>query len=347
MGAVWSIGALIFFPVFLFSILFTYIFLFVWVSFSMDFKPMLARVGDEGVLSREGYIFEPKMDGTRALCYKEGDVLRFVNRRGVDVGGRYPEFVFQKNIRAVSCVLDGEIVVYDESGRPSFRLLQSREQSAGGFLTGVRAGEYPATYVVFDILEKDGRNLFGLPLVERKKILDETVVDGKSIQKIFYTEDGRGLWKQVVKRKLEGVIAKQLDSPYFSGVRAPVWLKLKYVKTIDCVIVGYTSEKRVISALVLAVYEKGVLTYIGRTVGKGFTEDFLQGLRKMFAPLETNKPTVKYEGRKEIHWLKPKMVCEVSYLNLTKDLIMRAPVYQRLRFDKRPEDCVLEEQVVL
>jgi bifunctional non-homologous end joining protein LigD len=313
----------------------------------MRYPPMLALPAGRDSLKKEGFIYEPKLDGTRAICYLDEKGIRLINRRGNDITGRYPEFSFSKEIKASSAVLDGEVVVYDKNGNPDFHLLQRREQVGKKAVSEIRSKELPATYVVFDILEKDGKSLTGLPLSERKKILDETVTDGKHIQKIFYTENGPGLWEQIEKRKLEGVIGKDRTSEYYPGVRAPVWIKIKYLKTIDCVIVGYTSEKRIISALALAVYSQGKLRYIGRTVGKGFTEGFLKELHKELVPLEQKEAPVKYEGGKDIHWLQPKLVCEVTFLELSHDIIMRAPVFLRMRYDKKPEDCILEEQVVL
>lgn len=308
---------------------------------------MLASPAERSELKKAGFIYEPKLDGTRAVCYLDERGIRLINRRGNDITLRYPEFSFAKEIKAASAVLDGEVVVYDKNGNPDFHLLQRREQVGQKAVSEIRSRELPATYVVFDILEKDGKTLTDLPLSERKKILDETVTDGKHIQKIFYTENGPGLWDQIEKRKLEGVIGKDWTSEYYPGARTPVWIKIKYLKTLDCVIVGYTSEKRIISALALAVYSQGTLRYIGRTVGKGFTEEFLKGLHKELTPLEIKEPPVVYEGGKDIHWLKPKLVCEVSFLELSHDIIMRAPVFLRMRYDKKPEDCILEEQVAL
>ena len=314
---------------------------------NMRYLPMLAFPAGKDALEKKGFIYEPKLDGTRAVCYKDIEGIRLINRRGNDITARYPEFSFVKEIKAASAVLDGEVVVYDKHGNPDFHLLQRREQAGKKAISEIRSEELPATYVVFDILEKDGKSLTDLQLSERKKILEETVTDGKHIQKIFYTENGPGLWEQVEKRKLEGVIGKDWTSEYYPGARTPLWIKIKYLKTIDCVVVGYTSEKRIISALALAVYSQGKLRYIGRTVGKGFTEEFLKALHKELVPLEIKEPPVTYEGGKDIHWLKPKLVCEVSFLELSHDIIMRAPVFLRMRYDKKPEECVLEEQVVL
>ena len=308
---------------------------------------MLARPAGKEALEKHGFIYEPKLDGTRAVCYVEEGVIRLVNRRGRDITYRYPEFSFSPQVKAASAVLDGEVVVYNAAGNPDFHLLQRREQASQRAVAEIRSKQLPATYAVFDILELGGKAPTGLPLKDRKRILDSAVVDGGRIQKTFYTENGPGLWEQVESRKLEGVIAKDLESAYYPGARTTAWLKIKYLKTIDAVIVGYTSEKRIISALALAAYYRGKLRYIGRTVGRGFTEDFLKELHKKLSATETGKPAVSYKGAKEIHWVKPRMVCEVTYLELTKDLIMRAPVFLRMREDKTPEECVLEEQVIL
>jgi DNA ligase D-like protein (predicted ligase) len=309
----------------------------------MKFSPMLAKLGDKKDLSKKGYLWEPKLDGTRAICYVNKEI-KLINRRGRNITYRYPEFDFRKNIDAKNCILDGEIIVYDKKGNPNFNLLQSREQLDKKIMIELRSKQYPATYVVFDILMKDGRSLIDIPLIKRKEILDDMVSDGKGIQKIFFTKDSRKLWKEVTKRKLEGIMAKNENSKYYPGRRVPPWLKVKYLKTIDCIIVGYTHRKRIISALAVGVYSEGKLIYIGR-VGTGFTEEFLENLYEKLEKIEIKKAPVEYSGKETIHWVKPLIVCEVRYLQFSKDKIMRAPAFLRLRFDKLPKECILEEQV--
>ena len=306
-------------------------------------KVMLAKIGEKEDLSKKNMIFEPKVDGTRAICFKDGK-LKFINRRNRDISFRYPEFDFIGNIKAKTCVLDGEIIVYDKKGVPSFNLLQKRDQLGIKFMIELRSEQYPATYVVFDILRLDGKDLKNLTLIERKKILDKVVKDGNHIQKIFYTSDGKSLWKKITKLKLEGVMAKEKKSKYHEASRIASWLKIKYLKTIDCIIVGYTSKKRVISALAVGVYLKGKLIYIGR-VGIGFTEKFLKELHKDLKKLEVKKAPVIYNGKEDIQWIKPQIVCEVRYLEFSKDNIMRAPAFLRLREDKTAKECKFEEQV--
>jgi len=321
----------------------------------LRYRPMLAKSGDEHDLDNRDFVFEPKLDGTRAICYfnrsqksRKGDTspsIIFINRREKNITHRYPEFSrseFFDNIKAASCVLDGEIIVYDENGIPDFNLLQKREQLDNKLLIQLRSREFPATYVVFDILMKDGHELIGKPLKERKKILNKTVIDSegetKIIQKIFFTKDGRRLFKEIRKRGLEGVMAKKLNGRYYPGERTSVWLKIKFLKTLDCIIVGYTSEKRKISSLALALYDGRRLKYVGR-VGTGFTEKLIDKLHKLLKPLRVRSPTVEYRGDKKIIWVRPKLICEVKYLEFSKDKILRAPVFLRLRYDKPIKEC--------
>ncbi|MBD3310375.1 DNA ligase [Candidatus Woesearchaeota archaeon] len=310
-------------------------------------RPMLARLGDKDLLSRKGYIFEPKLDGTRALLYLNKSRMELVNRRQKDITRKYPELELSGDIDAESCVLDGEIIVYDQKGNPSFRLLQKRDQIEKKFLIAIRSDQYPATYVVFDILRKDGKDLTDTGFAGRKKILMETVSNGENMEIIFSTVNGKKLWKEIQKRKLEGVMAKKKDSRYYPGKRAPVWLKIKFLKTMDCIIVGYTHEKRVISALALAAYEeigdKKKLRYIGR-VGTGFTETFLKKLHEKLKNIRIEKPPVRYKGSKDVKWVKPKYICEVRYLEFSKDKIIRAPAFLRMRDDKELKECILEAE---
>jgi DNA ligase D-like protein (predicted ligase) len=300
---------------------------------------MLAFLGGKNDLEREGYIFEPKLDGTRALCYVNEDI-RFINRRGHDISERYPEFNFRDELKVESCVLDGEVIVYDGHGNPSFSLLQKREQSKTSSAR-LLSGSHPATYVVFDILELNGRDLTTLPLSARKEELRKAVVPGKHLQPIVWTKEGAKLWKIVEERKLEGVMAKRFDSVYEQGKRSEAWIKVKALKTLDCVIIGFTSEKRSISALALGLYVNGELRYMGR-VGTGFTESYLDNLRKVLDNMVIPGPPVKSYPDHPTTWVRPELVAEVEYLMLTGDGHLRAPSFRRLRTDKAPEDCTAD-----
>ncbi len=305
------------------------------------YEPMLAAMGSKNDLEREGYIYEPKLDGTRAICYV-GSTMKFVNRRGHELTERYPEFSFRDQIKARSCVLDGELIVYDNRGNPSFHLLQKREQSKTS-MAKLLSIQHPATYVVFDILELEGKELLSIRLDERKKIMHAVLRDGHHMQSIAYTKDGKKLWTVVEQRKLEGVMAKRSNSYYEPGKRSDAWLKIKALKTVDCVLLGYTSEIRTISALALGLFFGDELRYVGR-VGTGFTEKYLEGLRPILDGMLAEEPPVdSYPNEPVITWVKPELIAEVEILELTRDKHLRAPSFRRLRNDKDVKDCVIEQ----
>ncbi len=305
------------------------------------YEPMLAAMGSKNDLEREGYIYEPKLDGTRAICYVDS-TMKFVNRRGHELTERYPEFSFRDQIKARSCVLDGELIVYDNRGNPSFHLLQKREQSKTSIAKFLSI-QHPATYVVFDILELEGKELLSTRLDERKKIMHAVLREGHHMQSIAFTKDGIKLWSVVEQRKLEGVMAKRSNSYYEPGKRSNAWLKIKALKTVDCVLLGYTSEIRTISALALGLFFGDELRYVGR-VGTGFTEKYLEELRLVLDGMLAESPPVNsYPNEPVITWVRPELIAEVEILELTRDKHLRAPSFRRLRNDKEIKDCVIEQ----
>ena len=295
----------------------------------MKIAAMNAHMGSLKDLNNPDSIYEPKLDGIRALCYVNKDV-KFISRNDIDLTARFPELQVGTAIIAKSCILDGEIVAYDNHGNPNFTALQEGNNT---------------NYIVFDILMKDGKSLVHLPLHERKKILEKTVKDTDTIKKIVFTTDGKKLWKLMLKHKMEGVMTKLINAHYYPGKRSKVWLKVKFTNTLDAVIVGYTVGKRAIASLALAVYNaQGKLQYIGN-VGTGFSEELIKDLHKQLLPLETNKKPVPEVPGKDIIWVKPKLVCERKFAEFTRFSIMRSPVFLRLRFDKKPRQCTLKDQL--
>jgi len=235
-----------------------------------------------------------------------------------------------------------------KKGVPDFNLLQKREQIDSDLMIEGRAKGIPATYVVFDILARGEEDLSKKPLSERKKILDESVQDGEHIVKIGYEGDGRKLWDEMRKKGMEGVIAKRRESVYYPGKRKGDWLKLKNLKTIDVVLVGYTTEKREISALGMALYRDAELVYIG-SVGTGFTENLIKMLKREIKDLElkTDKAPVvnpeKVLKPKGMKWIKPHLVAEIQYLEMTGGGELRAPSFKGLRWDKPVEECSFDQ----
>lgn len=306
---------------------------------------MLARLGTENDLEREGYLFEPKLDGFRAICYK-GPELEFYNRKQQKITHRFPELTFASQLKCDECILDGELVAYNQQGNPDFRLLMKRRMKV---IERTGRAAVPAMYAAFDICMKDGKNLMSLPLKERKQILDETVDEGPKIQKVFTTTDGKKLYEMMLQRKLEGVVAKDLNSPYLAGRRTDNWIKIKTFKTLDAIIVGYSSEKRKVSSVYVAAYVEGTsrLRFLGG-VGTGFTDAFIRELHGMLKPIETDTPPVKDvpKGYGQSIWVKPELACEIKYLEFDSKGMMRNPVFLRLREDKPLEECVVEKEAL-
>ena len=287
---------------------------------------MNAHSGTEQDLTKKHFIYEPKLDGIRALCYVQKD-LKFYSRNKIAITSDYPEFNFRDSIDAESALLDGEIVALDESLVPRFHLWQKG---------------HPALYIVFDILMLNGRSLLNLPLIERKEVLERTVKDAPGIEKSIYTYDGPLLWREMLKRDMEGVIAKNETSLYYPGKRSRSWIKIKAFKTLEALIIGYAPGKRAIGSLALGIYDKKKLRYVGN-VGTGFTQSMLADLEKKLKKLERKKPLI--EGfYKDIVWVKPDLVCEIKYLEFTQAGILRAPVFLRLRFDKNPNEITFKDQ---
>ncbi len=309
-------------------------------------SPMLARLGSEKDLDRPGFVWEPKLDGTRAIVYRREEEIRILNRRRRWIEGRYPELSgMHESILADPCILDCEIVVLDREGKPDFQLLQLREQQENPLRIELLSRMYPAVAFAFDILLAGGEWLKDLPLAERKRRLTETVREGGRLRLCLHTEDGRRLWETVKGMGLEGVVGKRLTSTYQEGRRSDDWVKVKAFRTMDCVIVGYTpgegERSRYFGALALAAYRQGRLVFLGK-VGTGFDEETMRVLSGRLARMETDRKPVDETPPYEVRWVEPRLVCEVRYLELTDDLKLRAPAFLRLREDKPPEECVLE-----
>ena len=306
---------------------------------------MLAKLGPESVLDREGYLFEPKLDGIRAICRKSGGTLRFFNRHCVEITAKYAEFDFADAIAADDVFLDGEIVLYDASGNPSFTELMKRHQRSSS--RGRPASDSSLRYAVFDVMRLDGEDLSDLPLTERKKILDQTITRAPHLEKTIHTTHGRRLWDAVTKRNLEGVIAKREDGRYESGKRTGSWVKIKSFQSVDCVIVGYSAEKRDLSALGVALYdEDDSLRFMGK-VGTGFTDAETKRLRKLLRPHEVSEPTARGvpSTYRNLTWVRPELVCELRFLEVGSQGMMRNPSYVALRDDKKPEECRTDQLV--
>jgi bifunctional non-homologous end joining protein LigD len=300
-------------------------------------KPMLAMLVEEP-FDRKDWIFEIKWDGYRAIADMSHKKIRLYSRNGVSFNDRFYPIVEALESVPGEYVLDGEIVVVDDEGRASFQQLQNYMKTGVGRLM----------YYVFDILFVNHCDLRNLPLIRRKEILRQILP--KDLPTVKYVEHvektGTAFFHAAVEQGIEGIVAKEKNSSYKTGKRSLQWQKVKILKRQDAVIGGYTEPKgsrKHLGAVILGVYDKGALKYIGHT-GGGYGEDDLQQLHTLLKNKETKKSPFNEPPKPnaKVHWLKPELVCEVSYSGWTKDGILRQPILLGLREDKNPEEVVRE-----
>jgi bifunctional non-homologous end joining protein LigD len=317
------------------------------------YSPMLAEGGHQA-FDDERWRFEPKLDGVRTLAYVGTDATRLISRTGNDQTDRYPELAnLARFVNALQAVIDGEIVAADEGGRPSFERLQQRMNLASPKDIDRARRAIPVTLFAFDLLWYDGRELTSEPLEERRGLLEEIVTETDQIRLTYVVEgQGRAFFDSAKELGFEGVVAKRKGSIYQPGRRTKDWRKIKAVKEQECVILGWTqgtgSRSATFGALLVGAYraKDGDLVWIGQ-VGTGFTESTLAGLMERLTAIEVEEPPVDDPGLRKLkgaRWVRPELVCEVEYLEITRAGKLRAPSFKGLRPDKAPGDCVIEPE---
>jgi DNA ligase D-like protein (predicted ligase)/DNA ligase D-like protein (predicted 3'-phosphoesterase) len=307
------------------------------------YKPMLAKAAEDAFTDKD-WIFEIKWDGFRAIAYVE-QPFSLKSRNEKELKQNFPELEELLGLGS-NLVVDGEIIVMRE-GKPDFQTLLERGQAVSRSEIERQTQRTPVTYIVFDILEKDGKSLTQLPLMERKKILKESLKEGDHVLLCDYIEEkGEAYFKLVLDKGLEGVVAKKKDSNYEEGLRTGSWQKIKKLKTCDCIIFGYTQGENVrrqtFGALLLGLYDGGKPVYVGK-VGTGFSEQTIGILMDKFEKIQTNVEPFRAESGDRVTWLEPKLVCEVAYQVLTRDMRLRMARFKRLRDDKPPQECIVDQ----
>src|SRR3984893_17109457 len=307
-----------------------------------DVSVTLAKLADKP-FSDPNWLFEIKWDGIRTLAYVENEKVSLFSRSKREVTSEFPEFQdLARYLRAGTAILDGEIVTLDENGRSDFQKLQNRFGVSKPSQTLIK--EVPLTYYFFDVLYCNGFDVRKTPLLQRKELLRQVL---RGDDRVRYSEHqlekGKELYAVAKEQALEGIVGKQIESPY-TGNRTSFWLKFKIVNELDAVVVGWTAPRRTrqyFGALVLAVYdEKKELQFIG-SVGTGFDQktqkDLLAKLEKLRvarSPLR-NPPKL----REHVEWVRPAMVARIKFANWTEDNHLRAPVFLGIRKDRTPEEC--------
>jgi bifunctional non-homologous end joining protein LigD len=315
--------------------------------------PMLASLCEKP-FDDPNWLFEIKWDGYRAVAFVESGDVRLVSRNHNDLTSRFSELRgLSKSVTAKNAILDGEVVVLDDEGRPSFSLMQQRTgMRAHGRQTTPR-GDLPILYYVFDVIYLDGYDLRKVTLDERKRVLREIVTDSEMVRySDHFAGSGNALFNVAKQKGLEGIIAKKANSCYEER-RSREWQKIKITQTVDCVIGGYTDpegSRQYFGSLMLGLYnDKKQLIHVGNA-GTGFNHALLKEMSAVLKGIDSSSnPFTGPTEPKKAHWVKPTRVAEVKFTEWTHEtdeggIKLRAPVFMGLREDKNPEDCTFAGQ---
>jgi bifunctional non-homologous end joining protein LigD len=313
-------------------------------------KPMLATLVDEP-FDDPDWQYEVKWDGYRALAFINKGKVELFSRNNKSFNEKFYPIYDLLNEWKINAVLDGEILVLNNKGISNFGSLQNWRSEADGELV----------FYVFDILWYEGKNLMELPLYERQAVLNDILPaddDRVRLGKVFKAS-GVDFFDAAERMGLEGIIAKKANSTYVSDRRSKEWLKIKVHKRQEVIIAGFTKNadtSKPFSSLLLGVYEKGKLQYVGK-VGTGFSDKLQKTMMEQFKPIivdespfesipDVNKPSRFRPNppKAKATWLKPELVCEVAFTEVTDDGVFRHPSFQGMREDKKAKEVVREEE---
>ncbi|MEX2231583.1 MAG: non-homologous end-joining DNA ligase [Cyclobacteriaceae bacterium] len=303
-------------------------------------EPMKAQLTDQPAFDSPDWLFEIKWDGYRAIAEINKSGNKLYSRNGLTFDKAYPKIFEGLKVIKKNAIIDGEIVVFDENGKANFQKLQNYQNR----------DKYAIQYLVFDLIDLEGKSLTNLPLIERKEILRKFLPESSVIKYCDHVEvEGKMLFKEMQKMNLEGMIAKKKKSKYLIGKRSADWLKIKNVQSQEAIIVGFTDPKgsrQYFGSLLLAVKNKGKLISIGN-VGTGFNDKSLKDLHSKLKKItrKTSPLDVPIKEPPDITWVDPDVVCNIKFTEITEDGSVRHPVFHGLRVDKSPTEVQLEKPV--
>ncbi|HEY6159945.1 MAG TPA: non-homologous end-joining DNA ligase, partial [Bacteroidia bacterium] len=297
---------------------------------------MLAREAEKP-FDHKDWIYELKWDGYRAIAETGARPVRLYSRNGNSFNASYPIVVQELQRLKLDAILDGEIVVLDENGKPDFQLLQNYPGDT----------QHPIRYYAFDILFYKGENVCSRPLLGRKELLKKVLKENEVVRYADHIEErGTAFFRETEKMGMEGIIAKKADSEYLPGIRTSEWLKIKHHRTIEAVIAGFTEpagSRKYFGALVLGMWKGNEFVYVGHT-GSGFNDETLKETIRVLEPLIVDRSPFKEKVRTNtpVTWVRPERVCELKYSEITRDGKMRHPIFLRMRTDKIPGEVAME-----
>ncbi len=291
----------------------------------------------KNAFSDKDWIYEIKWDGYRAIAEVNKKNILLYSRNGNTFNNSYLLVVEGLQKLNINAVLDGEIVVMNHDGNPSFQLLQQYGNDS----------KHPILFYVFDVLKINGINMFDLPLLERKKLLKKLLLKSDVIKYSDHIEEqGEEFFDIAKKRNLEGIMAKRADSLYNPGVRTQDWLKIKNHHTQEAIIAGFTEptgSRKYFGALVLGIINGKDLKYVGHA-GSGFNHKSLKEIYELLKPLIQKQSPFKeiVKTNAPVTWVKPQLVCEIKHTEFTKGGTMRHPIFLRIRDDKKANDITMD-----
>lgn len=314
----------------------------------MHIEPMLAMLSEMPVMP-EAYGFEYKWDGVRALTYWDGETLKLESRNLLDITIEYPELQQLAEALPRPAVLDGEIIALDEEGHVSFNALQRRMHVTDPSLVRRRVTEVPIIYMLFDVLYAEGQVTMDLAYPQRRAILEQLkLADGFWQTPPWYRSGGNHLLEAAREVRLEGIVAKRLDSVYEPGKRTGAWRKIKFVGRQEFVIGGWLPHMEthidMIGSLLTGYYEAdGSLHYAG-SVGTGYTDKMRRELATLLKERASDTSPFRDDaGKPGAFFVRPELVAEVEFRGWSTEGRLRQPSFKGLRFDKDPRDVVREQ----
>lgn len=315
----------------------------------MNLKPIIPfePISSDIIPRGDRWIAQVKWDGVRILTYYDGHEVRLFNRRQNERTLQYPEFIdVLRHCTASSMILDGEIIALSE-GKPSFRKIMKRDSIRRHDKVKDAKIQVPATYMIFDILYYNGDWITAQPLYKRQEILEAIIIPQENLQLVESFTNMDGLFSIIKAKDMEGIVCKQIDSPYLIGKKDNRWQKIKNYKDLIALIGGITLRDGIVNALLLGLYdEKNRFIYIGHVgTGKLSHDDWKTLTENISLLIIDQRPFFNEPERfKEAVWIKPVVPTKIRYIEWTKGRILRQPSIQAF-VNISPEECTFKKQL--
>ncbi|MBU5331742.1 DNA ligase [Anaerocolumna aminovalerica] len=299
-------------------------------------SPMLIKE-EKPPFDSEDYIYELKFDGIRSVAYLD-DRVDLRNRRGIMITSLFPELSDINKQVSGKCILDGELVVLKD-GKPDFYEVQRRTVMRDPFKIQLASTKYPASFIVYDILYYQDKELLSSPLIERKELLQSVINENNRLIFSRYIETyGKQLYDLANAQKFEGIVAKRKDSKYYMGKKAEFWIKSKFYDSIDAVVCGYIYKPNDMTSIIIGQYMGSKLVYKGHvTLGAGIKKLNKYG----YKVIDQSPFGYVPRGNEGAVWIQPDIVCTIEYMPSKREG-MRLPIFREIRDDKSPIECQVD-----